>query len=68
MPSNQHLVNRDAAFVRTEVETAAADIMAAGAPRPRFYCLPAGAHDATALQIPLRTGAIVGRADQCWPS
>ena len=48
---HKRLVNQSATFVRSEVETAATDIMAAGAPRPRLYRMPAGVYDATALQV-----------------
>lgn len=48
---HKRLVHRDATFIRTEVETAATDIMAAGAPKPRYYRMPAGVYDSTALQV-----------------
>jgi len=48
---HKRLTNRDPAFIRAEVETAATDIMAAGAPKPRFYRMPAGVYDAAALRV-----------------
>jgi peptidoglycan/xylan/chitin deacetylase (PgdA/CDA1 family) len=49
--NHRRLTGISAAAMRQEVDAGAASIMAAGAPRPRLYRMPAGVYSQTALSI-----------------